>query len=244
LRISPGTTLTNQMRVLGEDVKEKELVKKLLRSVPDYLEHVAVSIETLLDLDNISIEEAIGQLRAVESRRKPTSSTAKNSSGQLLLTEEEWLAKFKLSDGNGKPGSSSGHGRDRGHGRGRGRGTSSPGKEKEKKSVENDKCLNCGKHGHWARDCCSKKKEESQLTQGEEEEQTLLMLQAVAVDLRDTAPTHGPVHVFAQLGAVEKGEHRRWVLDTGATNHMSGTRSAFVELDTGVIGTVRFGEAR
>lgn len=34
----------------------------------------------------------------------------------------------------------------------------------------------------------------------------------------------------------------RWILDTGATNHMTGVRKAFSELDTGVHGTVRFGD--
>jgi hypothetical protein len=35
---------------------------------------------------------------------------------------------------------------------------------------------------------------------------------------------------------------RRWVLDTGATNHMTGTRHIFAELDTAVTGSVRFGD--
>jgi hypothetical protein len=34
----------------------------------------------------------------------------------------------------------------------------------------------------------------------------------------------------------------RWILDTGVTNHMTGVRSFFSELDTGVHGTVRFGD--
>jgi hypothetical protein len=34
----------------------------------------------------------------------------------------------------------------------------------------------------------------------------------------------------------------RWVLDTGATNHMIGSRRLFAELDTSVTGTVRFGD--
>jgi hypothetical protein len=33
-----------------------------------------------------------------------------------------------------------------------------------------------------------------------------------------------------------------WVLDTGATNHMTGSRCLFTELDTGVTVTVRFGD--
>jgi hypothetical protein len=35
---------------------------------------------------------------------------------------------------------------------------------------------------------------------------------------------------------------RRWVLDTGATNHMTGTCYVFTELDSGVTGTVKFGD--
>jgi hypothetical protein len=35
---------------------------------------------------------------------------------------------------------------------------------------------------------------------------------------------------------------RRWVLDTGAMNHMTGTRNIFAELDTAVTGSVRFGD--
>jgi hypothetical protein len=33
-----------------------------------------------------------------------------------------------------------------------------------------------------------------------------------------------------------------WVLDTGANNHMTGTRSMLTQLDEGVRGTVRFGD--
>jgi hypothetical protein len=34
----------------------------------------------------------------------------------------------------------------------------------------------------------------------------------------------------------------RWVLDTGAMDHMTSERAAFWSLDTGVHGTVRFGD--
>jgi hypothetical protein len=48
--------------------------------------------------------------------------------------------------------------------------------------------------------------------------------------------------VLAQLGEVQERGAKTWVLDTGATNHMSGSRAAFTKLDTAVRGTVRFGD--
>ena len=48
--------------------------------------------------------------------------------------------------------------------------------------------------------------------------------------------------LFVQLGEKSDDGQTRWILDTGATNHMTGVRSAFSELDTGVRGTVRFGD--
>ena len=48
--------------------------------------------------------------------------------------------------------------------------------------------------------------------------------------------------MLAQLGEVEERGAETWVLDTGATNHMSGSRAAFTKLDTAVLGTVRFSD--
>jgi transposase InsO family protein len=48
--------------------------------------------------------------------------------------------------------------------------------------------------------------------------------------------------VLAAFDATEDRDPKRWVLDTGATNHMTGSRSAFSDLDNGVVGTVRFGD--
>jgi hypothetical protein len=41
--------------------------------------------------------------------------------------------------------------------------------------------------------------------------------------------------VFTHIGVSgEHRDHRRWILDTGATNHMTGARKAFSELDSGI----------
>jgi hypothetical protein len=88
------TTLANELRVLGDEVTDKEVVKKMLHSVPEKLEQVAISMETLLDLNSLSIEEAAGHLRAVEQRRKSSTPPVVDGGGCLLLTEEEWAARM------------------------------------------------------------------------------------------------------------------------------------------------------
>jgi hypothetical protein len=64
------------------------VIKNLLHVIPKKLEQVAISMEILLDLDALSIEDTVGHLRAVKQRKK--SPATKDSDGRLLLTEE-WL---------------------------------------------------------------------------------------------------------------------------------------------------------
>jgi hypothetical protein len=111
-------SVASELRVLGDDISDKEVIKRLLHAVPEKLEQVAISMETLLDLESLSIEEAVGHLRAVEQRKKP--SPAKENTGRLLLTEEEWMARMKSRDGSGsstgarRGGASGGGGKNRG----------------------------------------------------------------------------------------------------------------------------------
>jgi hypothetical protein len=86
MRISP---LANQLRLLTDGILDKKVVNNMLQSVLDHLKQVAISIETLLYLDALSIEEAAGHLQAVENHRKKKSAVpAQDVGGQLLLTKE------------------------------------------------------------------------------------------------------------------------------------------------------------
>jgi hypothetical protein len=71
----------------------------LLHAVPEKLEQVTISMETLLDLNSLSIEEIVGHLWAIEQRKKLPGS--KEIGRRLLLTEEEWLACMKSREGSG-----------------------------------------------------------------------------------------------------------------------------------------------
>jgi hypothetical protein len=165
-------------------------------------------------------------------------------------------------------------------------------KQEEKKKESTDglalgKYLNCGKKGHWAKDCWSKlKKRKAHVAQTEEEEESSMFLASVgdfisntsaleqggdcedsngddtspSEDLQptvigqylgvrvDEAPDQKRVElseerVFTHIGANgEHRDHRRWILDTWATNHMTGARKAFSELNSRIRGSVKFGD--
>jgi hypothetical protein len=97
-------TLANKLHIMGDDIEESKVVKKLLLVVPDSLTQAAISIKTLLDVNHLSLEEVTGWLCTVEQRRKRGSNVT-DDRGFLLLTEEEWLARMKISGGeNSKAG--------------------------------------------------------------------------------------------------------------------------------------------
>lgn len=86
--------LVTNIRALGEDVKETYVVKKLLRAVPQKFLQIASTMEQFGNLETMTLEEAIGSLKAHEERVKGTTENTSTGS-QLLLTEEEWIMREK-----------------------------------------------------------------------------------------------------------------------------------------------------
>ncbi|XP_074328285.1 uncharacterized protein LOC141666187 [Apium graveolens] len=56
--------LVTNIRVLGEEVSESYVVKKLLRSVPKKFPQITSTIEQFVDLDKMTVEEAVASLKA------------------------------------------------------------------------------------------------------------------------------------------------------------------------------------
>lgn len=77
--------LVTNVRALGEDIKESYVVKKILRAVPTKFLQLTSIMEQFGDLENMTVEEAVGSLKAYEERLKGNS---ESSGGQLILTEK------------------------------------------------------------------------------------------------------------------------------------------------------------
>ncbi|XP_066342439.1 uncharacterized protein [Miscanthus floridulus] len=242
------TNIVQRLALLGDPEPQPKVVAKYLHVARPRYRQLVVSIETLLDVDTLSIEEVTGRLKAATDDE---TSLAQNVSGKLLLMKEQWLERYKKKEKeSGRGGSSSGS-RSKGRGRGRGRGSGGEGDSRAAGGERrpNEPCGNCGKKGHLAKDCRGKKKVD-QAHVAQDDEPTLLL--AVGCEQEDgihpqieqlpppqeskpatpranSPPIHanGQLHfienkVFAAFDESGDRDPKRWVLDTSTSNHMSG----------------------
>jgi hypothetical protein len=246
---------------LGDPEPDAKAAKKFLRVVRPRYKQLAISMEDFVDISKLSIEEITGMLKSSYDAKEEVAPPPSSSTGKLLLTHEEWLEKTKGQD-DGRGGSSSGEKKDQNNRRGKSNGGDGGGRGeyRDPNKPPASPYFKCHKTGHWARYCPNrpKKKAEVHLAQGEAEEDqpTLLMAWASTVEVNTPfstfslassppPPATGSVDiqeekVYAQLDMRADREPDRWVLDSGATNHMMGACGAFAELDRGIHGTVHF----
>ena len=131
---------------------EEKIVRKLLRVVPRRYRQMALSIETLIDLTTLSIEDLTGRLLAVDDHPDSNGEDV----GQALLGEKEAPARNTKQTGQsardtGIGGVNTGSRQQGRGGRGRngnGGDTKSTPSQTGSRNVSKDKCRYCGKLGH------------------------------------------------------------------------------------------------
>jgi hypothetical protein len=105
-------TLLQKMVQFGDDTYDEEIaVEKLFHCIPEKYKQIARSIESLLDLSTMTIEEAIGCLKVVDGDEPQAPSGPITIGAKLHLTREQWEA---CQGGKKKGESSSTRGRKRG----------------------------------------------------------------------------------------------------------------------------------
>jgi hypothetical protein len=236
--------LVHQLDVHDDPVDDKKVILKYLQIVLKKYKQMARSIESLLDLKTMSIEELTGRLKVCEEDDEDEPVGVTNGC-QLLLTEEQWRARMKGNDGSSGSGGGGGNRRDKGRGRD---GAHDKPRGGSAGAARDDECRYCGKLGHWARDCRKKKREEAHLAKEVEDDEPAALLAAQLCLTGDTSEQDdGHVFLNEERAQVRIGDEREpidvpWYLDSGASNHLMGSRDAFADLDTKITGSVRFGD--
>jgi len=157
--------------ILGDLEPEPKVVAKYLRVARPRYRQLVISIETLLDINELTIEEVTGRLKAVDEGHD-TGGGSSSSTARLNHMEEELVARvvsrLQLSGEGGSgatrpPPSKQRRGRGGGSSQGGGRGGGSKppaGGDGKKKKIAGDECAYCDKMGHWAREYRKKKHDE------------------------------------------------------------------------------------
>ncbi|KAH0652619.1 hypothetical protein KY289_030297 [Solanum tuberosum] len=215
------TMESNKMRFHGEKMNDVIIVEKILRSLTPKYDYVVCSIEESKDIDELSLNELQSSLLVHEQKMNRNSTS-----------EEQALKASTFIPSNYR-------GRCRGRGRGRGRGDrgnrdgginfrvnddygKGRGNNFDKSKVE---CYRCHKFGHYQSECYTRllneKDEKSNFVESKETETLLMETQAHEEPLQDV-----------------------WYLDTGCSNHMSGSVCEISSHTRGAIVVVKMNSNR
>lgn len=236
-------TLIAGIRSLGENLPELRVVQKFLAAAPARFMHIVTSIEQCVPLDTLSVEDLVGRYKAHEERLRARFGDPK-SGEHLMLSRAQWesyINKKKASEG------SSSSSRPQRFEPKSDRGSQKVDQKKEWKfDIKKVKCHNCGRKGHFKKDCTEPKKQRVFVAEkeGDVPEVALLMIQAC--ELTQVAE-EASREIFLNEEKVKLHRHDRcgdqvWYLDTGASNHMTGCEEKFTDIDFSVKGKVKFGD--
>ncbi|WKA12164.1 hypothetical protein VitviT2T_029580 [Vitis vinifera] len=208
--LSRVAAIVNQMRSYGEDILDQTVVAKVLRSLTPKFDHVVAAIEESKDLSTYSFDELMGSLQSHEAR---LSRTEEKNEEKTFYTKGETSdqkngGREATGRGRGRGGAHGRGGRDRGRGDAQGDQRQSTEKSRNKSNIQ---CYYCKRFGHVQAECWKKERQEKQANYVEQEEDQVKLFMAYNEEV-----------VFS---------NNIWFLDSGCSNHMTGIKSLFKELD-------------
>ncbi|PWA36376.1 zinc finger, CCHC-type [Artemisia annua] len=217
------TTLVNKASSLGHEIKDQNLVRKLLNAVPDRYLQIVASIEQYSDLNTMTFEEAIGRLKTYEERIKFKKRKQENNQEKLMFTRHKGRGKHFRGRGNGRNKFS--HNKNHEKFRGEKKEGDKPHNNFKGSTFDlsNVTCYKCNKKGHLANKCYAKTNTNMQSNLVEEDlEPTLLM--AILEDPLVKEVEDQNVSLHEEVETQETNLDSLWYLDNGASNHMTGVR--------------------
>ncbi|XP_012828244.1 PREDICTED: uncharacterized protein LOC105949478 [Erythranthe guttata] len=201
--LSRATTIVSQMRSYGEKIVDQTIIEKVLRSLTPKFNHVVAVIEESKDLSIYSFDELMGSLQAHEAR----STVHMKKNEEKAFQVKGPAARNGWSENSTYKGRGRGGFRGRGRGNGRGRGCYDGQRQSNepRNNKSNVQCHHCQKFWHVQADCWYKDQQINFAAENGDEGKLFM--------------------------AHCKANSQSRIVDNGCSNHMTGTKSMFTELD-------------
>ncbi|XP_045791392.1 uncharacterized protein LOC123886097 [Trifolium pratense] len=186
--VSKVQGLVHSMRSCGEEITERMMVEKVMRTLIPSFDHVVVAIQTAGQVPTMKIENLVGTLEAhqlVINERKQVQETVQALQVQSFKKHggNKGKGKDKSKNFSQKPGKFDA----KSESFKKGGGTSNT----QKKDKSHIQCYNCEKWGHYASDCRSKKvqynDDEANFVQDKEDKEAVTFMAAISDELCETS---------------------------------------------------------
>ncbi|XP_017976612.1 PREDICTED: uncharacterized protein LOC18599039 isoform X1 [Theobroma cacao] len=194
------------MKLYREDLSDKIIMAKVLRSLTPKFDHVVVAIEESHDLSDYFFDELMSSLQAHEERLNKAQDKGEEKAFQVKKEAD----KFENSGGRGR-GRSGFHGRGHGERKGRERSTD------QRQIKSNIQCYYRKKISHKRIDCWLKQKDDYK----HDEQKHVHFIKKTEVESKLFMTHSSSNYSFGDV----------WFIDSGCSNHMTGTKSLFKMLD-------------
>nr|GEU62649.1 ankyrin repeat-containing domain, PGG domain protein [Tanacetum cinerariifolium] len=226
------TALVNKAASLGHTIENQTLVRKLLNAMPDSYLQIVASIEQYSDLSEMTMKEAIRRLKTYEEIIKYNKGKQVDNQEKLMFTRHESKGKYFRGRRREKHRFSQGKSHkkfieERKDGESSHRNFNRNNFKKSSYDTSKLQCYQCKKIWHIAPNCPQRTKANQQSNLVEEDlEPTLLM--AILEDsnernqVKEVEEQKVSLHE-EDVGYKETNMDSLRYLDSGASNHMTGT---------------------
>ena len=196
--------LVSQLTALGQTVPEGLQWAALSHGLTDEYENMVTSIEAV---GTLGLSDKLARIRTFSERKRPVNGNFSESAFQLDEKPKRHEARFgKQSERNSTTGLN---------------GHKKISKNGDLKTKKPGTCNYCGKPGHWYKECRSRIKDNKKNNFIDDKK-------------RANQATEQNYDVFSMVAREQTStyhqEHSEWLIDSGATSHMTSNRSYFSDL--------------